>query len=1542
MVVSAIVFGKALCYSGVQRIAAKHDARIRCEHVQIGIGGLSLIDPVIEGPFGHIEMAALRIGIHIDLRHFKITPHLTLEHPIWDVGAADALAREKSTAVHIDVVDGIVRHKNTELPIAFTSGKGEDFGLLEIDRGALEVMFKKGTDGLSTIARFKHTQLERLQPILVFLFPSNSWEPISGNISGYLSADVTGLGSVSQVDGELLVDEWEFWHPTRQLKVGSQKLAWSGKLPKGGLRLDDGYILATHPRLPAPWSVHLSGKLTAKEEQVGQVVMAGFIRRGDESFPLAIAGEESVDSDADLHAAFHISGQGSSTVSLTLDRSGSGSLRGTFREISSNQLLMFRDSLATFFPVFRDLSLEGEGVDARVAVKLQKRCLTSIIVEDVFADKVNLLWPSMHVDASGQNIHLTGQLPFKETPQWFDASWTMDIETGRIRDIEDVSVSIATENGIVKKGDIEGHWKGITFNGALEGTTREPSCRLSAASDTQQIAQIFNFESEGSDALELRLLIDRDENKWSAAGRLKVADGRLTFGATLARQPEIWLEGERVPHSLYGLVLSHLNVDGKVTGKINVSGKVKTKHCDLNITSHHLNYQSPLVNVDLYQQKPLHVSYSGDAFQLKIPLTGAHLKERTYGLVFDRLDGMVHLDDKHLYSRDLIVKAYGNEVKTHLSLDVEGGDLNIAATHIDGTAEGTLELLRHFDRFKAIKLPITGRLISLDDHPFTLHAPLMRNDGPSFTASLNLQNGRLPITNAAVAEALTCDIKFTSDDDILYLQAVDGELKIADGYAFDLSAPYIKVSDIDAGNFQFDVRIENATHDLMRFEGTLQDFAQVTLETESHLFGNAIKLASCDFAQGAFAGATNIDLAKLPIGLRLIKSFGHLNISSEEIQSIENAALKGCVAADIKTDPTKNTLTIDLNGSDLKFKQLTVPHFALKVEHEDDVISLDHLIIGEFQARALANKQPKGWDLSLLEIDWGGTKLQTFSGELIDGIASLNLEHARIDLKRLRPLFGGSRINPFLNGQFDISGELHLDIEEWEMTGHMGFSSDTFTDANLCIQSMAPMQFNFKRHRSFEIDEAAIEIWHESHHGQIDIQDFKFASDTWSSSQIRADLSPEIIHAFAEHRLIPQLDILGSELLIGHIPIRWDNHLDASLSFSYSLDNLSLQASIKDGYYWLGDASCYLQNAHFQGDNDSLNFSAHSKLNNADFIIDAQFPFDPNADPQICLNGDPEYHDEILRITFSRSNQRLQSVHGTFCGFNCNLEYNASNDHPSLIPLTGNVKIDWNAAARLLPQSLSTFILNAELGRGYQLTGDLLFNVQSPRKSTFRGYFKGRDFELLGCRFKSLLANIEYDPDYILLQELSLADAALALTLPQINISHGNISIPTLTIQDLRPSLLNRPGKRNRRLKPFVVRNLTFHKISGNLSDITSFSGRGKLSFINTFKRDTTLLDIPKDLISRIGLDVGLLVPVCGELTCELSEGRLYLKELNQTFSEGERSQFFLSPRTASYVSLDGQLNIDIRMKQSVLLKVREPYTIAIRGTLARPKYKLK
>lgn len=299
----------------------------------------------------------------------------------------------------------------------------------------------------------------------------------------------------------------------------------------------------------------------------------------------------------------------------------------------------------------------------------------------------------------------------------------------------------------------------------------------------------------------------------------------------------------------------------------------------------------------------------------------------------------------------------------------------------------------------------------------------------------------------------------------------------------------------------------------------------------------------------------------------------------------------------------------------------------------------------------------------------------------------------------------------------------------------------------------------------------------------------------------------------------------------------------------------------------------------------------------------------------------------------------VQSIEGSFGGIDASFHAESPNR------LVGSAHVNFRALSTLLPSDVAAVFEEIKMGKGYELKGRLELKKNSP---FFRGLLSGKGIELFGFQFRTLLAQVDLGPEFMRIYDVKISDSAGILKIDEIVLEGKDnhpwtIAIPHLTILEMRPSLMQRPGGPVGPIDPLVVRELKINDFKGLLDDGKTYTGKGHLHFINSYKRGESIFDLPANVLSRIiGLDLELLIPVTGDLTFDIQDGYFNLLELSNAYSEGARSKFFLEMDPPPRMDLDGNLQIFIKMKQFVLLKITESLLISIDGVLHDPQIHLK
>jgi hypothetical protein len=236
--------------------------------------------------------------------------------------------------------------------------------------------------------------------------------------------------------------------------------------------------------------------------------------------------------------------------------------------------------------------------------------------------------------------------------------------------------------------------------------------------------------------------------------------------------------------------------------------------------------------------------------------------------------------------------------------------------------------------------------------------------------------------------------------------------------------------------------------------------------------------------------------------------------------------------------------------------------------------------------------------------------------------------------------------------------------------------------------------------------------------------------------------------------------------------------------------------------------------------------------------------------------------------------------------------------------------------------------------------GGFQFQGKWSKESGLQGELHGQESFIKEYQIQGIHAQIDYTHQRLRLKNLTVQDPAGSLLIKECQIDDSwHLTIPLIKGKDFRPSALRKRGETEKETKPFLIRNLVLTEVSGNLNDLQSVEGCGSFNFSQQVKKEPSFFDIPLGLLKDLGLD--LFTPTMGECHFYLSNRRMILTRLENAFSEGKRSEFFLGEEPST-IDFQGRLFLNLRMKQSVVLKWMEPFMITVRGTVEKPKYSLR
>ncbi len=382
-------------------------------------------------------------------------------------------------------------------------------------------------------------------------------------------------------------------------------------------------------------------------------------------------------------------------------------------------------------------------------------------------------------------------------------------------------------------------------------------------------------------------------------------------------------------------------------------------------------------------------------------------------------------------------------------------------------------------------------------------------------------------------------------------------------------------------------------------------------------------------------------------------------------------------------------------------------------------------------------------------------------------------------------------------------------------------------------------------------------------------------------------------------------------------------HLKVSLSSASS----SFQGPVSQGEVQVGKGSLKIKQIYGLYEAPYLNLKCTAALDDEPLHFLGKF----SKDHQFGGGVNIQKGKELLKISLSDP-LTCQKAEGELFGINLNLQREPQGFKGTILLKDGAKLADLTDNESLKDLS------------GMQLTG-LFSKVKDDW--TFKGELEGHEARLKDYLVQELHANVDYSPTRFRLKNITVQDPAGSLVIKECNgfrsaiADKWNVTIPLLKGQEIRPSAIRKLGSPQKEIKPLQIRYFVMTDVLGQLGDLNSFRGLGTFNFTQRVKKEPSFFDIPLAMLKNLGLDLDMFSPVMGEVKLQLKDGKLFFTDLQNAFSEGKRSEFYLAGEP-SYIDLNGGLHLNLRMQQNVVLKLVEPFMIAVRGTWEKPKYSLQ
>ncbi|MBS0623105.1 MAG: hypothetical protein JSS62_00620 [Verrucomicrobia bacterium] len=439
---------------------------------------------------------------------------------------------------------------------------------------------------------------------------------------------------------------------------------------------------------------------------------------------------------------------------------------------------------------------------------------------------------------------------------------------------------------------------------------------------------------------------------------------------------------------------------------------------------------------------------------------------------------------------------------------------------------------------------------------------------------------------------------------------------------------------------------------------------------------------------------------------------------------------------------------------------------------------------------------------------------------------------------------------------------------------------------------------------------------------------------------------------------LPWLTEVASTLFSGKIypstldflsQLKQEGPLCGRLWIDLAPQNLRVHLKMQDGEYYFGQQVWNLKDFSLVYDPQDIHVKTGLRLGQIDSCIHW------TANSQYLSRGtlviQQEQAEDILTATWHQDptfGYVIDNIQGSFAGVTCSLSHFSPSEHS--FDFEGNISCQPQTTVSLFPFDVQQWIHNYQLAGSLCLKGQFSFPKHDLLHPHFKGELVGTDVAFSTVVIALLTSQCEINPNRIELRNIAIRDWSGDLFCDQLRLLKKDrwlIEADHIALHDFRLSRLDSSWtKRERGSRPvfrsLFINTCEMHHVKGFLSDKYSLSAEGQVQFTHTPRRTlfSNLMMIPAEITARIGLDLTALIPAKGTIQYKIAEGKIHFLDFQDVYSDSKRSRFYLVENQPSYINLDGELNLCIRMKQyNLLMKLAELFTFTVKGTIKSPQY---
>ena len=930
--------------------------------------------------------------------------------------------------------------------------------------------------------------------------------------------------------------------------------------------------------------------------------------------------------------------------------------------------------------------------------------------------------------------------------------------------------------------------------------------------------------------------------------------------------------------------------------------------------------------------------FSSSALSAELELVDGFFADKS-GIALDSVSGRFLWQDHRLKAESLQAVCEGIVIPFSLYFDAAGLFVETAPL------QGKVEEICKVDFIKKALGPSSTKMTGLFSMPAGGCNILVQKTDKDWIWHWKVAAGFSEVCSEITPEVkivgAQCDLFFDSSSMVSSIKKTKGKLALCSGsYAFTLD------------DFSFDPRKDNS-FDLKVVEGKTSflalsgivrlsqdvelvfdkdktEFLSIPLQISKCIMSKDLKIKEIDFTLPLSASALRDCLDKA-------KNIQAVPVKAATFIEEKLSSLQGDLCAHV-TFTENAKWRMHLQSPKLIWKESTLQSCEVVALYKAPLITIEKMLWNKSSLQTSASLQDKTLKISYVKYASPDAK--------IDLQGCYSLESRKLDVPRMNFSIAstliGKDIAKYLKGSLQglasLSCLFDQDMNLVNAKADTSLSSKLFFPFICDVKNRETVSVNYDKDSGLQVK-------------RLDLTAFASSTD-----EVLARVSLDSLkYVPKEERvclnnclllLVPAgTEAFSSSGLLSSDVCRMKKDLDWQMSGDVTLSKAGIEAllSLKPGLYSAGGNDYTLLDPRLQISSTSLHLRSRLQLGTP-IICDLQKEFAKDSPLYVLLRANPEA--EGLKILCKEKNGNFdpQRIEGKLMGLEANLQKSA---HISDGSFFGFVKLDFVQAEPLLSKQMKEIVNSLKLGSGYTLQGHFTLPETEKDDFGFQGDIKAEKCQFLGYTFQTLSVKAQISPSKVTLDDIKIDDMAGQLSVKTCEIdkdpftSKWSLAMPLGHIREFRPSLLMENGKRGAE-KPFLLKNLSVYDFKGQLGDSKSFTGSGALQFLNSNKKEFSFFDIPFEMLKDLGLDTGILTPISGEADFSIRKGRCVFNELKNSYSEGRRSEFFLSGDTPAYIDFEGNWHVDLKMKQHVLLKWSESLLVSIRGKIDKPKYSLK